>query len=206
MVSALPHQGRQLGVTGGGHEILLLNAFRCHAGEVRDTLARIEHRHLVIDELHGVPVPRDEQGLEPLSGRPGGQGGENVIGLVVLLGQMNDVEGVEDLLDEIDLAGEFRRSGGSSRLVLGVLSSSEGTTGKVPRHRDVRGLLITQQVDEHGDKTVHRIGVLARRGDEVLHRQGIESPEGHGMPIEDHEGGLRRLAHVLDFRGHRGQS
>ena len=57
MVSALPHQGRQLGVTSGGHEILLLDAFRCHAGEVRDTLARIEHRHLVIDELHGVPVP-----------------------------------------------------------------------------------------------------------------------------------------------------
>ena len=56
MVSALPHQGRQLRVAGGGHEVLLLDAFRCHTGEVRDTLARIENRHLVIDELHGVPV------------------------------------------------------------------------------------------------------------------------------------------------------
>ena len=118
---------------------------------------------------------------------------------------MNDAKSIEDLFDEVNLTGELWRNSGTTGFVLGVFSGAKSASGKIPCHRDVGGLLVTQQVDKHRDEAMHCISVLPRRGGEVLDRQGVKSPEGHRMPVKDHEDGLRRLAHIVDFRGRHGQ-
>ena len=73
------------------------------------------------------------------------------------------------------------------RLVLDVLLVPERRLAAVERHRDVRGLLVAQHVDEHGREAVHGVGRLPRGGGEVLRRQREKRPVGQRVPVEQQQ-------------------
>ena len=78
-------------------------------------------------------------------------------------------------------------------------SVPERVPGQVERHRDVRGLLVPQHVDEHrreAEDGVRRLPGLRR---EVLGRQGVERPVGEGVSVEEEESShARSLGHGTD--------
>ena len=65
VVAALPHQRRQLRVAARRDEVALDHRGRIEPGQVGHALARVEHGHLVVDPLEGVPVAGADQGVQP---------------------------------------------------------------------------------------------------------------------------------------------
>ena len=198
IVGMLTHQSSQFRIPFRGDEVLLLNGLRGHTLQPGDALLGIENSDLVSDKLHGIPIPRDDEGVHVCRAGRGGQGRKNVVGLITGHREMSDVERVENLLDELNLPGKFRRSGRPTTLVVLVLLSAESTAGEIEGHRYVTRLLILDEPSEHGDEAMHRVGVLAGTRGEVLHRQGEERAKCHRVAVDNQQGGA--LAHVYDSR------
>ena len=78
VVAGLPHEGGQLGVARGGNQVLLGHRLGRHPGQVRDPLARVEHRRRLIDQLERVPVTRAQEHLSSGLSSHRGDGGEDV--------------------------------------------------------------------------------------------------------------------------------
>ena len=196
VVAGLPHQGRELGVARGGDEILRLDRLRRHAREVGDAPQGVEHGDAVVDELQRVAVAGDDEHLEALRLGLGGEGADEVVGLVAGQLDVGDPQRVEDLLDEghlpLELLGRRRPLG----LVLGVLLGAEGRAGDVERDGQVRGPLVAQDVDEHRGEAEHRVGVLPRAGGEVLHREREERAVRHRVAIDQQQ--LARVIHAAE--------
>ncbi len=92
---------------------------------------------------------------------------------------MDDVQGVQHLLDHVYLTAELLRRGGARALVVRIAISSESVTRYVEGDGQMGGALIAQHVDQHRGEAVNRIGRLAGARREVLHRQSEERPVGH---------------------------
>ncbi len=179
VVGGLPHQRRQLGVLRGRHEVALEHRLGGHPGQVGNALARVEHGHVVGDQLQRVAVAGADQYLQALRGCLLGEGGDDVVGLEAVQLDVGDVERVEHLFDQRDLTGELGRRLRAVRLVLAVLVAAEGLPGDVEGHRQMGRLLVAQHVDQHRGEAVDRVGVLPGGGREVLHGQGEEGSVGH---------------------------
>ena len=162
--------GGQVAVPLGAYAVAFGHRCGAHPRQVVYALAGVEHRAGVAHQLEGVPVTGADQDLEALVDGLGGQRGDDVVGLVTLLLDRRDPQRRENLLDQrhlsLELVGGLRPVG----LVVGVLRLPEGVSRDVERHADVGRPLVAQDVDQHGGEAVHRIGRLACRGGEVLHR------------------------------------
>src|SRR4029453_8552661 len=190
VVRGFAHQGCKVRIQGRLDEVLLFNGGGIQLGDVAHALFGVEHKHVVIDELEGVPIPRDQEDLKAGSVRLGSKGGQDVVSLVA--GQRNglDTPCLHDPRDQRDLALELRRRRVAATLVLAVLGLAErGVVRDIKRDGDVRGLLVLDQVDQHGGESVHGVGVLASGSREVFSRKGVEGPECHGMAIQDQQPG-----------------
>ena len=111
------------------------------------------------DELQRIAVTGADQHLHARGLGARREGADDVVGLEAVLLERRDVQRVEDLLDQRDLAGELRRGLRPVALVLGVLLEPERLAGHVEGDRDVRRLLVAQDVDQHRREAEHRIGV-----------------------------------------------
>ncbi len=187
VVRGVAAQRGEVGVLGRRQPVLLHHRLGREPGQVGHALARVQHGDLVVDQLQHVPVAGADDHGEALGRGHRGQGGDDVVGLVVLLAQHRDVERAQHLLDQADLTLELVGRGRPVRLVLGVGLGAEGLAGDVEGHRDVRGLLVAQQVDEHGGEPVHGVGELPGVGLEVLLGQRVERPVGHGVAVDQQQ-------------------
>ena len=193
VVRGLPHHRGQVRVPLGPHAVARLDGVGRHAGELGDALDRVEHRRGVGDELERVAVAGDDEhlvergALGPRLVRPGGEGGDDVVGLVTVHLDVADAQRVEHLLEQRDLPAELVRRGTAGGLVLGVLLRAEGLARDVERHGEMCGVLVAQDVDEHRREPVDRVRRLPRRRGEVLRRQGEERTVGEGVPVEKEE-------------------
>ena len=70
------------------------------------------------------------------------------------------------------------------------LGAERGPAG-VERDRDVRRRLVAQQVGDHREEPEHRVGGLARRRRELVHREREERPVGHRVTVDQEESGRR---------------
>ena len=127
-----------------GHLGLLFDGGRVHA---LNTLGgaggdRVEQGDLVGDELEDVAVTREDEDLVAGFGAAAGQGGDDVVGLVVFVGERGNVQRAEHLLDEVDLAVEGLGDGVAAALVFTVLGGAEGAAGQVEGNGDVAGLVV----------------------------------------------------------------
>ena len=208
VVAGLTHEGGEVRVALGRHPVAFLNLHRRHTTQRGDALDRVEHRAAVGDGLEGVAVSGADEDLHSLRLGRGRQGGQNVVRLVARSGECSDAHGFQDLLDELDLPEEGLRSLVAGALVLGVLLGAKGASRQVEGHRDVRGALVLQEREEHGDETVDGVGGLAGRRREVIHRQRIERAKCHGVAVDEEKpignrirGGLRCWARRRAGRG-----
>ena len=156
-------------------------------GQVRDPFARVEHRHLIADQLQGVPIPGADQHLEARRLGPGHQGGDEVVGFVILFGEHGDAQGGEHVMDQRHLTAELIGCRAAVGLVERVGLRTEGLARDVERCGDVAGLLVTEQIDQHRGEAVDRIGGLPCRRAEILRGQGEERPVGQRVAIEQEQ-------------------
>ena len=192
VVGGLPHQRGELGVARRRHAVLGLDGLGRHPGQVGDPAHGVEHGGPLAHELERVAVTGQDQHVHVVGDRAGDQGRDDVVGLEAVLLEVRDVEGVEHLLDQRQLALELRRRGGAVGLVVGVLLQPE----RLPRHvegdREVGRLLVAQHVDQHRGEAEDRVGVLPGRGREVLHRKREERAIRQGVAVEQQQAGPRR--------------
>ena len=94
---------------------------------------------------------------------------------------------VEDLLDQLHLSFEFLRRRTSSGLVLRIGLVTKGLPTHIEGDGHMRWFLGGQQSNDHGDEAVYRIRVLSRRGLEIFGRQGVKSPVGHGVSVDEEQ-------------------
>ena len=187
VVAGLAHQGRQVGVALRRHPVAPLDLGGGHAAQGGHAPDGVEHGAPLGDGLEGVTVPRADEDLHARLLGAGGQGGQDVVGLDVLLGQGAHAHGGQEVLDEGDLADEGLGGRVAVGLVEGVVLGAEGASGQVEGHGHVRGALAVDQGQEHGGEAVDGVGGLAGGGGEVLDRQGVEGAEGHGVAVDEEE-------------------
>ena len=72
-------------------------------------------------------------------------------------------------------------------LYSGYFSRPERLAGHVEGRRDVAGLLVAQQVDQHRGEAVHRVGGQSALGLEVLGGQCVERPERQRIAVQQHQ-------------------
>ena len=139
---------------------------------------------MVVDELVGVAVAGADEHVEPFGFGQGRKCGDEVVGLEPVPLDTDDSQRLEHLLDQADLAAELTGRAGPVGLVLGERFVAERVPGHVERHRDVGGLLVAHDVDQHGGEAVDGIRRLARGRGEVLDGQGIERPVCQRVPVK----------------------
>lgn len=91
IVGRVPHKSLDVDELSGRHTIAFHDVGVIHSGELGAAAGRrIEHVDIVVHQLKGVLIPCDNLGLR-LSGFPLlGQGADNIVGLVALLGDRSE--------------------------------------------------------------------------------------------------------------------
>ncbi len=121
-------------------------------------LMRVQHRHVVADQLQRVAVTGDHQHPVALVLGLGGQRRDDVVGLEARLGEHRDAQRAKDFLGDVDLTAELVGRRGPVGLVLRVALGAERLPRHVERRGDVRRRLVAQQVDQHRGEAVDRVG------------------------------------------------
>ena len=137
-----------------------------------------------------VAVARDNEDAVSLGGTSRGEGRENVVGLVVLLGDRRHAHGVQSLLQKGHLPNKLGWGLAPSALVLGVLPRTERVARDVERDRQVCGFLVLEQQDQHRQEPMDGVRVLALAVDKTVDGKRVESAEGERVAINDQEGRL----------------
>lgn len=145
--------------------------------------------------MDGVSVAGDDEDAVALVRSLDGEGGEDIVGLVVLDRDRRDVHGLEGVLQERNLTDELGRRLSASALVIRVLAGAERVPRDVEGDRDVGGLLVLQQIEEHGDEAVDRVGVLTLAVLETVDGQRVERTECERVAVDDEEGRLFVVRH-----------
>lgn len=57
----------------------------------------------------------------------------------------------------------------------------------------MRRIPLLQKIDQHGNEPVDGVRVLTVTGDEAVEGKRVESTEGQGMAVNDHQGRLWRV-------------
>jgi hypothetical protein len=198
VVAGVSAQRREIGVLRRREAVLVRHRFRGESGELADPLHRVQHRDVVADQLQRIAVAGHHQHPIALVLGLGCQRRDHVVGFEPGLGQNGDAERAENLLGDVDLAAELVRRRRSARLVFRVLLQPERLARYVEGRRDMTGLLVTQQIDEHRGEAVDRVGGESALGLEVLGGQRIEGAEGQRVAVEEHQ---RRLVVSGRFTG-----
>ena len=170
----------------GAQAIALVDGRLVVAGDVVGATARRQHADRGRDQLHGVEVAGDDQGLGTGGGCLAGQRADDVVGLEALDLVDGDAEGVDHLVHALELLRQrlgHRRPVG---LVGGEALVAEGGRGEVEGDGPVRGLLGLQRLEQDGGEAVDGIGELAARGGELL-AQGVKGAVHDGVAVDHHE-------------------
>jgi hypothetical protein len=148
VVAVVPPQGGVLGILPGRHpEVSLGDALLVVQDVVGHPPPVVEDLDVgILDQLEGVAVAGDDDHVDALGGPPGGQRGDDVVGLDALHAQLGHLHGLQHLPDEGHLGGE--EAGGllAPGLVFGVEVVAEGAGGGVEGDGQILGLLVRQQL------------------------------------------------------------
>ena len=145
-------------------------------------LHRVVERHAGADQLHQVLVGRDDAAGGAGLHRLARIGGDEIVGLEIVLLDGGHVEGAGRLLDQSELRAEIGRRLGALRLVGGIDVVPEGLRRLVEDHREMRGLLarigVLQQLPQHVAETLHRahrqaVGLAGERRQRVIGAEDV---------------------------------
>ena len=167
--------------------ILCFDLTRGEPGQLGHALLRVQNRDVLGHQLQRVPVPGDDQ--YAIAERLGlrGEGGDDVVRLESGFGHDRNTHGPEHILGDVHLPSELVRRLAPIRLVVGESFCPKGLARDVERGRDVRRLLVPQQVDQHRCEPVDRVGRLPTGGLEVVHREREERTEGNRVAVDQQQ-------------------
>ncbi len=155
----------------------------------------VEHRDLVVDQLHQVLVRGDDGNVGARRLRLFRIGRDDVVGLVALDLDGVQVEGLARLADQGELRHQLLRRVGAVALVIGIDVVAEIAPRGVEDDGDMIRIGIAQQLHQHPGETEDRVDRRAvgagQRADRV---EGPEDEAGAVDQIEMFEG--RRLGHA----------
>ena len=112
-----------------------------------------------------------------------GKGADQVVALETLHFQVADIHRSEDALDQLKLGPQLRRRSLAVGLVGLVVAIAESDPALVKTDYHVIRLFLADDPQEHGGKTVGRIGKNPRRIGQG--RQGIKSPVDQAAAVND---------------------
>ena len=137
------------------------------------------------DQLEGVLVAGDDDGVPPGGGVPGGDGADEIVGLPPVQLVPGDVHGVQNVLDHRQLGGQLVGHALALGLVPLVGQMAEG--GGLPVKGDAQGvgLLLVRQLEQDVEEPVHRVGGQPVLGGEQL--DAVERPVEDGVAVDDHQ-------------------
>ena len=184
VVRTVAAQGGEHGVGAGGHPVALDDAGLVVDDGVGDAPAGVHDLdERVLDQLERVAVPAHHHHVAPGVARPGGQGGEDVVGLVAGLLDHHDTQGPQHVAHHGELGHEEVGGIGAVALVLLHDVVAKRWLGAVEGHRHAAGLVVAQEHHQHRGEPVHGVGDLARLGGQV-DGEGEERPEDEGVAVE----------------------
>ena len=187
IIGLLPHQRSHIRVILRKNPVTVLHRGSVHRRDIRNPAHRIQNQHVIVDQLERVPITRDNQDIETIRSATGRQRRQNVISLIALIRQRRDVHSGHDLIDQLDLARELRRSLGAATLIFLILLRTDSRPRKVKRDRNMGRFPLLNHFQQHRNETVNRVRVLARSSREVLCRQSEKRAERHRMPIDNEQ-------------------
>ena len=138
-----------------------------------------------VDDLEEVLVRRDDDRLEALAGRPRGQRGQGVVGLVLRELGRGDAQGPEDVLEDRDLDGEVVRHGLAVGLVGLVLLVADGRSLDVEDDAQVVGLFRVDELAQGADEAEDGAGREAGRVGQAP--DGVVGAVEEGVPVDEEE-------------------
>ena len=187
VVAGVPHQGLEVDDVDGLKAVLLPEGLRGHVlfGGLAHAGGHQLHPGGLRDELEGVPVPGDDDGLPPGGGVPHRDGAQKVVGLPAVQLVAGDVHGVQHVLQNGHLDGQLVRHPLALGLVALIGQMPEG--GGLPVKADAQGVggLLVQQLLQDGEEAVDGVGGGAVPGGE--HPDPEKGPVDDGIAVDGHE-------------------
>ncbi len=138
-----------------------------------------------VDDLEEVLVGGDDDRPEAFFGRPDGERGDGVVGLV--LGELGrgDPQGLEDVLEDGHLDGEVVRHGLAVGLVLAVLLVADRRSLDVEDDAQVVGLFGVEELAQGADEAEDGAGREAGRVGQAP--DGVVGAVEEGVPVDEEE-------------------
>ena len=132
---------------------------------------RVENLHLLVDQLEHIAVAGHDEHVVPFAAGLVGQRAEDIVGLVVSVGENRDVERAQHGFDARHLRAHVVGHGVARRLVFGEFGVAPGVPG-VKGHGHVIGLDLAQRGEQFARKAVDGRGWLAlARRERCLHAE-----------------------------------
>ena len=187
VVGRVAPQAGEVRVLGRRHARAFQDAGLVVQRVVRDAPPVVKDLQMgVLDQLVGVAVARDHDHIVALRRRPGGQGGQDVVGLVAGGLDDRDAHGLHQLAHEAHLLAQYVGCRRTGRLIALHQLVAEGRLGPVEGHGQIVGLVVLDQVHKHRGETVNGVGHLPRSRGQVR-GQGEKGPVGQGIAVEEHQ-------------------
>jgi hypothetical protein len=142
--------------------------------------------------LQQIAIAAHHDQLAPLVAELPRERRQHVIGFEPGRPKCGDAERVDQLIEPAHLRDQRARSGGTTRLVLGVLLSTEGLGGSIEREREPVRRELAQQLEQEHARAVQRRGRLAAGGAHLGQR--VVRPEQERVRIEQQDRRHARLA------------
>ena len=140
-----------------------------------------------VHQLRHVLVAGRDQRVDALFGRLLRQGPDHVIGLDAVDDQQRQAHGADDVERRFDLHTQLFGHRRAVGLVFRIQRVAEGLARGIEHHRDVRGLIVGDQLAQHVDHTDGGAGRLALRVGQW--RQRVEGPKQVGRAVDQDERG-----------------
>ena len=187
VVRRVAPQGGEIRVLGRRHPRAFPDAGLVVEHVVRDAPPVVEDLQVgVLDQLVGVAVARDHDHVVALRRRRGGQGSQDVVGLIAGGLDNRDAHGLHQLADEAHLLAQYVRRRRTGRLVPFHQLVAEGRLGPVEGHRQVVGFVVLDQVHKHRGEPINSVGHLPRSCGQVR-GQGEKCPISKGIAVKEHQ-------------------
>jgi len=128
-------------------------------GKAGDLLLHgVKETHLRSDGLHQILVAGDDCYFQFIAGKALRQSGNQIIRFKTGLFEDRQIKGSNDLLDFGDLRHQIIRHRNSVRLVLRIKLFAESRSARIEDDRQVVGLLVADDLEEHGGKAIDSVG------------------------------------------------
>ena len=153
---------------------------------------RVPQRHVRADQLHEILVRGDERDDEILFRRALGERADHVVSLEAFDHQRLDAKRLDRAMDIRNLHDEIVGRLAAIRLVVGEQVVAKSPLRRVEDDRDMRRARVLQQLQQHPDEAVNRLGRQPMRS--IHRRQRMKRAEDVSGAVDQNQ--------LFAFRGH----